>query len=76
MGIFRNGEQWQEGESNICVGMLLLGKITMSTQGRMTVSFYLIAKYVTNSERFNLVKQGLFTNGFFGYKFGQAFQLY
>jgi len=49
---------------------VIAGKNAMSIQGRMTVfNYYLyITKLGTkNSERFNLVKRGLFTIGFFGH---------
>lgn len=82
MEIFRNGKTMAKRESNRCVGMLLLGKKChvhsrpddlLSYNSLNTVFGKL---FYVNSERFNLVKLGLFVIGFFGYKPGQAFQFY
>jgi len=70
MKIFRNGETMAKRESNRCVGMLLLGKschVHPRPDDRFNYYLCIIKLGTKNSERFNLVKRGLFTIGFFGH---------
>jgi len=62
-------KQWQGGKVIDALACYCREKVAMSTQGRMTVFNYIcMAKLgMQNSERFNLVKRGLFTIGFFGH---------
>jgi len=63
-------KQWQRGKVIDALACYCWEKVAMSIQGRMTIfNYYLcIIKLGTkNSERFNLVKRGLFTIGFFGH---------
>lgn len=62
-------KQWQGGKVIDALACYCWEKVAMSIQGRMTVFnyFYMAKLGMQNSERFNLVKPGLFTIGFFGH---------
>ena len=72
MGIFRNGETMARGKVIDALACYYLGKCHVhSRPDDNSYSLNAVCKlFHVNSERFNLVKLGLFIIGFFGYKLG------